>query len=31
MPMEIKVILLSGLILIILQLIKDRRDMKKND
>ena len=31
MPLEIKVILLSGLVLIILQLIKDRRDIEKND
>jgi hypothetical protein len=31
MPLEIKVILLSGVVLAILQLIKDRRDIEKND
>jgi|9_EtaG_2_1085328.scaffolds.fasta_scaffold00054_49 hypothetical protein len=31
MPLEIKVILLFGLIYFIKELIKNRRDMKKND
>jgi len=31
MPMEIKVILLFGLVYFIKELIKNRRDMKKND
>jgi len=31
MPMEIKVILLFGIVYFIKELIKNRRDMKKND